>query len=109
MKNVELNHLSRLHAEAEALVAVLVEKSSHADFGSDAAYRLNRLVDKASTRVERRYRAKMDLIMRLAKIPTDISLGYITVDGFVRQCLAGPGRALPSDFKEWANPSLNRG
>lgn len=103
----KLKNLEDIHAQAESLLASLVLKSSNADFGSDESYRLNRLVDKASARLDRRLQAKLKAMAESKRIPTDVSLGYVSVDGFLKHCISGPQRALPSDFKEWANHSLN--
>ena len=104
----KLKKLEHIHVQAESLLAALVFKSSNADFGSDESYRLNRLVDTASARLDRRLQAKLKAITESNRIPAEVSLGYVSVDGFLKHCISGPDRKLPSDFKEWANKSLNR-
>lgn len=108
MQASKLRKLELLHSQAEALVSALVNLSQYADFGSDEAHRLDQLIAGAVARAERRHEAKMALTEHLSKIPTDISLGYVSVDGFLKHCTSGPGRKLPHDFKEWSNSSLNR-
>lgn len=103
----KLKILERLHIQAESLLTSLVLQSSHADFGSDEAYRLNCLVDMANARLNRRLQTKLNAIAESNRIPTDVSLGYVTVDGVLKHCISGSQRKLPSDFKQWENQSLN--
>ena len=59
MNNAELKHLDKLEAEAAQLAASFYSRTLRADPGSNAAKRLKRLADRASTRAERRYQASI--------------------------------------------------